>query len=189
MFECDISHCRFVAVLCMIYNIRCNAVHPLNGAPPGPYVPERVTRSVLGAHRYTYAPPRCRTLQYSRTFIPFSVSLWNDLASPIFDGVRLVGFKSIANASLFAYAARSIPTIVSYFFSFLFLLSIGWYYGAGVFGLIGCTSLSLSLDCRPFLIIIIICATFHTCPHLWHRFYFLYLVSAQFPLLFPFPHQ
>ena len=34
-----------------------------------------VTRGALVTHRYTYAPPRCRTSQYSRTFIPFSVSL------------------------------------------------------------------------------------------------------------------
>ena len=47
----------------------------LNGALPGPYVSVRVTRSALVAHRYTYAPPRCRTSQYSRTFIPISVSL------------------------------------------------------------------------------------------------------------------
>ena len=58
----------------MLYKIRCNLVHPLNGAQPGPYVPVRVTRGAQIAHRYTYAPPRCRTLQYSRTFIPFSVS-------------------------------------------------------------------------------------------------------------------
>ena len=38
----------------------------------------------------------------------------------------------------------SIPIIVFYF-SFLFLLSIGRYCGAGVFGLIGCISLSFSL--------------------------------------------
>ena len=43
-------------------------------------MPAWVTRGALVTHRYTYAPPRCRTLQYSRTFIPFSVSLWNDLA-------------------------------------------------------------------------------------------------------------
>ena len=100
VFECDISHRRSVAVLCMLNKITCNQVHLLNGAPPGPYVPVRVTRLV--AHRCTYAPPRCRTLQYSRTFIPFSVSLWNDLANLIFDGVGLVGFKSRANASLLA---------------------------------------------------------------------------------------
>ena len=75
-------------------------MHPLNGALPGPYVPSRVTRGDLVAHRYTYAQPRCLTLQYSMTFIPFSVSLWNDLASSVFDGVGLAGFKSRANASL-----------------------------------------------------------------------------------------
>ena len=50
--------------------------------------------------------------------------------------------------------------LVRVFYSFsLSLLSvyIGWYYGAGVFGLIWCISLSLSaLHCRPFLIIMII---------------------------------
>ena len=100
VFEYDISHRRSVAVLNMLYKIRCNPVHPLNGALPGPYVIVRVTRSALVAHRYTYAPPRCRTLQYSSTFIPLSVSLWNDLVNLVFDGVGLTGFKSRANASL-----------------------------------------------------------------------------------------
>ena len=102
VFECDISHHRSVAVLCMLYKIRCNPVHPLNGALPGPFVPVQVTLDAPVAHQYTYALPRCRTLQYSRTFIPFSVSLWNDLANPVFDGVGLAGFKSRANASLLA---------------------------------------------------------------------------------------
>ena len=102
VFEYDISHRRSVAVLCMLYKIRCNPVHPLNGALPGPCVPARVTRGALVAHRYTYAQRRCRTLQYSRTFIPFSLAFWNDLANPVFDGVGLAGFKSMANASLLA---------------------------------------------------------------------------------------
>ena len=102
VFECEISHRRSVAVLCLLYKIRCNPVHPLNGAIPGSYVSARVTRGALVAHRYTYAPPRCRTLQYSRTFIPFSVSLCNDLTNHVFDGVGLSGFKSMANASLLA---------------------------------------------------------------------------------------
>ena len=100
VFQCDIAHRRTVAVLCMVCKIRCNPMHPLNGAILGPYVPVWVTRGVLVVNRYTYAPPRCRTLQYSRTFIPFSVSLWNDLANPVFDGVGLAGFKSRANAFL-----------------------------------------------------------------------------------------
>ena len=36
MFERDIAHRRSVAVLCMLYKIRCNQMHPLNGALLGP---------------------------------------------------------------------------------------------------------------------------------------------------------
>ena len=116
VFECDIVHRRFMAVLCMLYKLWCNPVHPLNSTLPGPYVPMRVTRCALVAHRYTYAQPRCRTSQYSRTFIPLSVSLWNDLAIHVFNGVGLVGFKRGANAFSIGLS-RSIPTIVFYSFS------------------------------------------------------------------------
>ena len=102
VFECDIALRRSVAVLCMLYKIRCNLMHPLNDAQPGPYVPVWVTRSALVAHRYTYAPPRCRTSQYHMTFVPLSMSLLNDLADPLFDSVGLVCFKSRANGVLLA---------------------------------------------------------------------------------------
>ena len=102
VFECDLAHHRSVAVLGMLYKIRCIPMHPLYGALPVPYVPVRVTRGAVIAHRYTYAPPRCRTSQYRRTFIPSSVSPWNDLSDPVFDGVGLAGFKSRANAFLLA---------------------------------------------------------------------------------------
>ena len=108
VFECDIAHRRSVAVFCMLYKIRFNPMHPLNDALPEPYVPVRVTRGALVAHRYTYAPPRCRTSQYRRTFVPISVFLWNDFADPVFDGVGLAGFKSRANAFLLATAALSL---------------------------------------------------------------------------------
>ena len=55
VFECDISNRRSMAVLCMLNKIRCNPVHPLNGALPGPCVPVRVTLALV-THRYTYAP-------------------------------------------------------------------------------------------------------------------------------------
>ena len=90
-FECDIAHRRSVEVLCMLYKIKCNPMHPVNGALPGPYVPVRVTHRALGAHRYTYAAPGCRTSQYHRTFVSISVSLWNDLTDTVFDGVGLAG--------------------------------------------------------------------------------------------------
>ena len=89
----------------------------------------------LAAHRYTYAPPRSRTSQYRRGFIPLSVSLWNDLADPLFDGVGLAGFKSRANVLLLTKLLA--PFLVSYCFPYLFFPSMGWYCGVGVFGLIG----------------------------------------------------
>ena len=72
VLECDLAHRRSVAVLCMLYKIRCNPMHPLYGTLP---VPVRVTCSAVIAHRYTYAPPSCRTAQYRKTFILLSVSL------------------------------------------------------------------------------------------------------------------
>ena len=69
VFQCDISHRRSVAVLCMLYKIECNQMHPFNDALPGPYVPVRLTKGALVAHQYTYVPPRCRTSQYHRTFV------------------------------------------------------------------------------------------------------------------------
>ena len=102
VLNCNLSHRQSVAVLCMLYKIRCNPMHPLCGALPVPYVPVRITSGTLITHRYTYAPPRCRTSQYRRTFIPLSVSLWNDLVDPIFDGVGSVDFKSRSNAFFLA---------------------------------------------------------------------------------------
>ena len=101
VFECDLAHRRSVAVLRMLYKIRCNSMHPLY-ALPVPYVPVRVTRGAVIVHRYTFAPPRSRTSRYRRTFIPWSVSPWNDLSDPVFDGVGLEGFKSRANTFLLA---------------------------------------------------------------------------------------
>ena len=102
VFGFDIAHRRSLAVQRMLYKIRCNPMHPLNDALPRKYVPVRVTRGALVAHRYTYAPARYITSQHSRTFVLLSVSLWNDLAGPVFDGVVLAGFKSRANAFLLA---------------------------------------------------------------------------------------
>ena len=68
-----------------------------------PYVPARVTRGVLVVHIWhLFTLSRYRTSQYCRVFVPLSVSLWNDLIDIVFDGVRLAGFQSRANAFLLA---------------------------------------------------------------------------------------
>ena len=97
VLNCNLAHRRSVAELCMLFKIKSNPIHPLSGAMPLPCVPARFTRGALVAHRHSFAPHRCRTSQYRRTFVPLSVSLWNDLSDPVLDGVGLVGFKSRAN--------------------------------------------------------------------------------------------
>ena len=120
--ECDIAHRRSVAIMWMLYKIRCNLVHPLHGALPGRYVPVRVTLGVLCAHFYTSAPPRCRTLQFRMTFISFSVSFWNDLANNVSDDVGLEGFLK-QGIWVFVSLSCSVTTIVFYYLS-LSLLSV-----------------------------------------------------------------
>ena len=45
--------------------------------------------------------PRWKTSQYRRTFVPISVSLWNNVSDPVFDGVGLASSNSRANVFLF----------------------------------------------------------------------------------------
>ena len=142
VFECNIAHRRSVAVLYMLYKIRNNSMHPFYGALPVPYVPVRVTRGALVAHRYTYAPPCWKPRSTAGLLIPFQylcIIILLTLAVP--DGVGLAGFKSRDNA--FFYWPKLL-------FPFLFVLSTGWYCGAGAFGLIGCQSGSYGLALPTF---------------------------------------
>ena len=68
-------------------------MQPLYGALPVPYVPVRDTHGESVAHSYLF---QCRI------FITLSVSLWNDLDDPVFDGVRLAGLKSRVTPFLLA---------------------------------------------------------------------------------------
>ena len=81
------------------------------------YVPVRITRGAVNAHRYTCAPPRCRTSRFRKNFIPLSVYLWNELGDPVFDGVGLAGFKSKANFFLLAYLLSPILSSTVFPFS------------------------------------------------------------------------
>ena len=84
-------------------------MHPLNNELP--------VCTVCASAGYTRCPGRTSiylcaasliTSQYRMTFFPLSVSLCNDLADPVFDGVEQVGFKSRANAFLLDKAALSV---------------------------------------------------------------------------------
>ena len=86
-----------------------------------------VTCGALVGHRHSFAPPHCSTSQYLRTFVPLSVSLWNDLSDPVFDGVGLAGLKRRANDFLLDLSAHSFCLLLLS----LFLHSMGWLLGLG----------------------------------------------------------
>ena len=66
-----------------------------------------------------------RTSKYRRTFIPISVTLWNDLADLIFDGVGLAGFKSRAMLVYWPkLPARLLSSTVFHFSSFFVYVGI-----------------------------------------------------------------
>ena len=99
VFECDISHRRSVAVLCMLITsgvTRCTLLMVLSL--------DRMCQR--GLHAVLWSVHLCtaslQNLAVQQDFYSLSVSLWNDLANPVFDGVRLACFKSRANASLLA---------------------------------------------------------------------------------------
>ena len=53
VFECDLAHSASVAVLLMLYNIRCNPLHPLYVVLP---VPVLVTRCATLMHLLAAEP-------------------------------------------------------------------------------------------------------------------------------------
>ena len=130
MFECNIAHCRSESVLCMLYKIRCNPMHPRYAW--------RFIRAISESAYYKWCigrtwvylgPHRCRTSQYHRTFISLSVSLQNDLSDPVFDGVGLESFKSRVNALSLAWAARSFCLFSCFPFFLYFYGLVLWDWG------------------------------------------------------------
>ena len=121
-------------------------MHRLNDALPGPHVPVRVTRGALVAHRYTYVPGRLAAEPRSTAglLVPSQRPAGTILLTPY----SMVWDWRVSRAGPMLFYWHSL--LYSYyslllFFPFSFFLSLSWYCGAGVFGLIRCISLSLSV--------------------------------------------
>ena len=132
VLDCNLAHRRSVAELCMIFKIYSNPMHPLSAALPLPYVPARVTRGALVAHRHSFAPPRCRTSQYRRTFVPPSVSHGTILVTLCL----MVWDPRVSKAEPMLSCWHDLLFLWCLLLFYLLLPSMGWLCGVGVFGLI-----------------------------------------------------
>ena len=79
---CDLKHRRRVAAFCMFYKIPRNPNHNLEAALPEVHVPGRLIRLAVSVHSRYLAIPRCRTVQFGRSFVPAGVLLWSYFMSP-----------------------------------------------------------------------------------------------------------
>ena len=96
----NLWHRRSVGSLSLLFKIFKNSRHPLHASLPETYQPVRVTRHAINANSLTFSPIRCRTLQYSRSFIPATVKLWNELPSEVVESEELQEFKMLTNRFL-----------------------------------------------------------------------------------------
>ena len=101
VFESDIANLRSVAVLCMLYKIRCNPVHPLNGALPRSYVPVKGYTRCSGRTSVHLCTASLQNLALQQDFYSTRCPSGTILLS-VFDGAGLAGFKSRANSFLLA---------------------------------------------------------------------------------------
>ena len=101
VFECDITHRRSAAGLCMMYRIRYNSMHRLWCFNWAVCAGACYTRCCDGTSVYICAS-WLQNIAVLKDFYSLSLSLSNDLGDPLFDGEGLAGFKSRADAFLFA---------------------------------------------------------------------------------------
>ena len=132
VFECDIAYRRSVAVLCKLYKIRCNPMHPLYGVLPVPYLTVQVTRGALVAHRYILmrllAAVPCST---AGPLLPSQCPCETIMLTMY--SILCDWLVSRAGPMLFHWQKLLYPFLSSTIFSYFFFLSICWYCEAGVF--------------------------------------------------------
>ena len=152
VLDCNLANRRSVAELKRLFMIKSNPMYPLSGALPLPYVPARVTRGTLVAHKHSFAPPRCRTSQYRRTFVPLSVSLWNDLIETL---CLMVWDWRVSKVESMLSCRHDLLFLRCLLLFYLFLPSMGWLCVVWVFGLIECSHSLPALHSGLQIIIII----------------------------------
>ena len=82
----SLHHRRKVSSLSVFYKMHQKPErYPASCYLPQPFVPVRAISAAASVHRFVLQPSVCRTAQYSRSFVPATVALWNSLENQVFD--------------------------------------------------------------------------------------------------------
>ena len=97
---CYLGHRMKLNAFSLLYNI----YHRMNSFPMNEYlhhfVATRNTRTSAALVELTLAIPHCRIDQFSRSFLPAALCLWNLLSSGVSSGSTFSSFKSAMNLYL-----------------------------------------------------------------------------------------
>ena len=143
VFEFDIAHHWTVAVMFMLYKIRFNPIHPLISSLPGSYVTVRVTRGC--SPHIVILMPRLAAEPQSTAWLLFLYQCPSGIVLLILYSMVWDWRVSREGPMIFYSPKLLYPYYRIPLFSLSLSVYIGWYFGAGVFGLIGCIWLSLNL--------------------------------------------
>ena len=145
VLECNLAHRRSVAELCMLFNIKSDPMHHLSGALALPYVPARVTRGALVAHRHSFAPHVVGLLSIAEALCP-SLCLFGTLLVTL---CLIVWDWRVSRAEPILSCWHYLLFIFGLLLFYLFFPSMCWLCGVGVFGLIECSHSLPALHSGP----------------------------------------
>ena len=93
----SLEHRRRVGFLTHFFKIVSDPEHPLHGLLPPHYRPARDTRQSRRSNNLSFVVARVNTSQFSRSFFPAAIRLWNDLPNDIVYAASVDAFKSKVN--------------------------------------------------------------------------------------------
>ena len=93
-----LEHRRDIAALCILFRIFNNSEHPMHSRLPGPVDPVRRTRRAVQMNSCALITPWSRySSQYNRTFLPYTIEIWNFLPQEIVESRTIDRFKCSVN--------------------------------------------------------------------------------------------
>ena len=89
----NLEHRRSVGSMSLFYKIFRNPSHPLHSKLPQLFNPVRVTRRTVNLNNFSFNRVICSTEQFSRSFFPSCVEIWNSLDNDVVQSNDVQTFK------------------------------------------------------------------------------------------------